>query len=61
MREVIRSLNSVMAVGNMGNWKPTHTTNTNGQIFSAFGMAEIARGKVMERKEYVCKPPKISS
>lgn len=61
VREVIRSLNSVMAVGNTGNWKLTHITKTNRQIFSAFGIADIATGKVMERKGYVCKPPEIGS
>jgi len=41
-----------------GNWKLTHITKTNRQIFAAFGIDDIATGKVMERKEYVCTLPK---
>lgn len=61
VREVIRSLNSIMAVGNTGNWKLTHISKTNRQIFSAFGIADISTGRVMERRDYVCKLPKTSS
>ena len=61
VREVIRSLNSIMAVGNPGHWKLTHITKTNRQIFSAFGIADISTGRVMERRDYVCTLPKKAS
>lgn len=61
VREVIRSLNSVMAVGSLGNWKLTHISKTNRQIFAAFGIADICTGRIMERKDYVCKLPEKAS
>ena len=61
VREVIRSLNSIMAVGNTGNWKLTHISKANRQIFSALGIADISTGRVMERRGYVCELPKKSS
>jgi len=54
VRELLRSLNSVMAVGNTGNWKLTHVTKANRQIFSAFGLDNIFTGKVMHRTELTC-------
>lgn len=54
LRELIRSLNSVMAVGNTGNWRLTHITKTNRQIFSAFGLDEIFTGKIMNRTDFTC-------
>ena len=57
VREVLRSLNTIMAVGSIGNWKLTHITKANRQIFAAFGIADIATGRVMERKDFVCELP----
>lgn len=61
VREVIRSLNSITTVGNTGNWKLTHISKANRQIFSAFGIADISTGRVTERRGYVCELPKKSS
>lgn len=55
VREVVRSLNSINAVGSTGSWKLTYVTKTNRQIFEAFGLEQVNTGKVVLRPiEQVC-------
>lgn len=57
VREVLRSLNTVIAVGSTGEWKLTHVTKTNRQIFNALGLKPISSGKVvLGRLDQVCAP-----
>ncbi len=57
VREVIRSLNTVIAVGSTGHWSLTHVTKTNRQISGAFGLSPMSSGKVvLGRLDQVCAP-----
>lgn len=57
VREAIRSLNTVIAVGSTGNWTLTHVTKTNRQLFAAFGLNPIESGKiVLGRLNQTCAP-----
>ena len=57
VREALRSLNTVIAVGSAGEWKLTHVTKTNRQLFDALGLRPINSGKVaLGRLDQVCAP-----
>lgn len=57
VREALRSLNTVIAVGSTGEWKLTHVTKTNRQLFNALGLKPISSGKVvLGRLDQVCAP-----
>ena len=57
VREVLRSLNTILAVGSTGEWKLTHVTKTNRQLFNALGLKPISSGKVvLGRLDQVCEP-----
>ena len=51
VRELVRSLSTVVAVGRTGSWRLTHITRLNRQIFSAFGLGEVRTSSVMTRTD----------
>lgn len=50
VRELLRSLNTVIAIGRPGRWRLSNITKKNRQIFDAFGIGEISTGSVVVKR-----------